>query len=257
MTPGAKNKQTSIPKLSIVIPVLQLNRPVNKKRFFMPRQTMAETLDNLKSVIRISHEVIIVCNGQDPELVDFIKSHPVVSQYCLNSVNVGVARAWNMGAQLAQGEFLCFLNDDVRLEAGAIESLVEQLESDPTIGEIGPHGSFWKNCKCTGTIEVNKVADVEVVSGFCFLVRASLMHQLGGFDIAYTPAGYEETDFSYRVREAGYRCVADSRAQIKHFYHHGVSSQKMDIHYLNQTIDTESLDQKNKAYFTQKWLGVL
>ena len=257
MTIEPQSMGAKTPKLSIIIPVLQLNRPINKKRFFMPRQTMAETFDNLKSVIQVPYEIIIVCNGQDPELIDYVRKHPVVSQFCLNSVNVGVARAWNMGAQLAQGEFLCFLNDDVRLESGAVESLLNQLESDPTIGEIGPHGSFWKDCKCTGTIEPNTLSDVDVVSGFCFLVRANLMHQLGGFDIAYTPAGYEETDFSYRVRQAGYRCVADSRAQIKHFYHHGVSSQKIDIHYLNKAIDTESLDQKNKAYFTQKWLGVL
>jgi GT2 family glycosyltransferase len=241
------------PKLSIIIPVLQLHRPLNKKRFFMPRQTLSETFDNLKAVLTKSYEVIVVCNGQDLDLIEYVKTHPLVNYYCLNSVNVGVSRAWNMGAQMAQGQYLCFLNDDVLVSAGALESLVAQMEEDSSIGEIGPHGSYWQNCNSSRILELDKVADVDVVSGFCFIVKHSLFQQLGGFDIAYTPAGYEETDFSYRVRQAGYRCVADTRVPIKHFYHHGVSSQKIEIQYLDKSIDTESLDARNKAYFKAKW----
>jgi hypothetical protein len=40
---------------------------------------------------------------------------------------------------------------------------------------------------------------------------------------------------------------------IKHFHHHGVSAQKVDIAYLHKTIDTEALHAKNTAYFRRKW----
>ena len=80
------------PKVSIIIPVLHWKRPLNKKRFFMPRQTIVETLVDIQKNVKVSYEVIIICNGQDPELIDFVKTSPVVNKYSLNSVNVGVAR---------------------------------------------------------------------------------------------------------------------------------------------------------------------
>jgi GT2 family glycosyltransferase len=245
------------PKISIIVPVLHMSRPLNKKRFFMPRQTIADLLRDLKANVSAPHEVIVVCNGTDPELREFVQGHPDITRYCLNSVNVGVARAWNMGAQLAEGDLLCYLNDDVSVEAGALERLAKALRSDPSIGQIGPAGSFWRDCQHHAFAEFAEPSDADVVSGFCFMVRASTFHQLGGFDVNFSPAGYEEIDFSYRVRQAGLRCVVDPDAAIKHFHHHGVSAQRTDIHYLDQVIDTETLHQRNRAYFRTKWAGVM
>ena len=67
--------QPDNPKVSIIIPVLHWKRPLNKKRFFMPRQTIEETLRDIKKNVQLSYEVIVVCNGQDPELLDFIQAN--------------------------------------------------------------------------------------------------------------------------------------------------------------------------------------
>lgn len=243
-------------KLSIIIPVLHMTRPLNKKRFFMPRQTLDDTLRDIQKNVRIDHEIIVVCNGQEPELIEYVKQHPAITRYCLNNQNVGVARAWNMGAQLADAEILCYLNDDVSVGEGALESLCQQLTDDPAVGEIGPAGSYWKDCKHHSFVESTDPVDADVVSGFCFLLRAEVFHRLGGFDVNYTPAGCEEIDLSYRIRHAGLRCVIDPRVNIKHYHHHGVSAQKIDIHYMGQTIDTEALHARNSAYFRKKWEGV-
>jgi GT2 family glycosyltransferase len=242
--------------VSIIIPVLHFNRPVNQKRFFMPRQTIVDTLEDIRKNVKASYEVIVVCNGNGQELRDFITSSSDISRYCMNSENVGVARSWNMGAQLADGDILCYLNDDVYVGPGAMESLAEQLFADPGVGQIGPAGSYWRNCRHERFAEGNGPVDVDVVSGFCFLLRASTFHQLGGFDISFTPAGCEEIDLSYRIRKAGLRCVVDPRADFKHYHHHGVSAYKTDIHYMGRSIDTASLHERNSAYFRQKWENV-
>ena len=243
------------PKISIIIPVLHWKRPLNKKRFFMPRQTIVETLADIKKSVQVSHEVVVVCNSQDPELVDFIKTSPDINKYCINSVNIGVARSWNTGAQLAEGEFLCYLNDDVSVGHESLERLLEHFHN-PLVGEVGPEGSYWRDCTHHSFPESNEPTVTDVVSGFCFLVRASVFHELGGFDIAYSPAGCEEIDFSYRIRQAGLQCLVDPTVNIKHYHHHSVSSQKMDIHYLGKTIDTEALHLRNTAYFRKKWNGI-
>lgn len=241
------------PKLSIIIPVLHLTRPLNKKRFFMPRQTIADTLNEIQKNVSIPFEVIVICNGQDSELVEFVKQHPIITRYSLNSQNAGVARSWNMGAQLATGEILCYLNDDVSIGKNALETLCKYLEDHPEVGEIGPAGSYWRNCEHHSFVESSIPVESDVVSGFCFLIKSKLLHHLGGFDIRFSPAGCEEIDLSYRVREAGFKCFVYPNVDIKHFHHHGVSAQKVDIHYLGKVIDTETLHQINSAYFKKKW----
>jgi len=240
------------PTVSFIIPVLHLKRPLNKARFFMPRYTLPDVLKDLSENVTLPHEVIVICNGQEEDLVDFVSGDKQIDKFCLNSVNVGVARSWNMGAEMAEGHILCYLNDDVAVGKHAIESLCALLE-DPQVGEVGPAGSYWVNLKHHSYAMSNQPVESDVVSGFCFLVRSDVLRQLGGFDIEYSPAGYEEVDFSFRIRQAGLRCLVHSAVNIKHFHHHGVSAQRVDISYLHKTIDTVALHEKNTSYFKRKW----
>ena len=219
----------------------------------MPRQTIVETLVDIKKNVKIDYEIIVICNGQDAELIQFIRENQHIDKYCINNVNVGVARSWNMGAQMAEGELLCYLNDDVSVGEGGLESLCQLLESDQTIGEVGPVGAVWEGANHKDFVGQSEVSQADAIAGFCFILRAQLFRDLGGFDVAYSPAGFEEIDMSFSIRKAGYRCVVMPNLNIHHYHHHGVSAYKTDISYLNSTIDTVSLNERNKAYFQKKW----
>jgi GT2 family glycosyltransferase len=244
------------PNISIIIPTLHLTRPLNKKRFFMPRQTIEDLLRDIKKNVTAPHEVIVVCNGTDEDLRDYVSQSTSIDRFCLNNTNVGVARAWNMGAQLADGKYLCYLNDDVSVGEGALERLVAHLESDSKVGQVGPAGSFWRDCHHERFVEADGPVEADVVSGFAFMLRAETFHRLGGFDVGFTPAGCEEIDFSYRIRQAGLKCIVDQGVAIKHFHHHGVSAHRTDIHFMGQVVDTQTLHDRNTAYFRSKWQGV-
>ncbi len=243
---------TNRPKVSFIIPVLHFKRPLNKARFFMPRYTLPDVLKDIAANVTVPYEVVVICNGQDRELVDFVRTNQTINKYCLNSVNVGVARSWNMGAEMAEGELLCYLNDDVAIGKDSIEQLCA-LFDDPEVGEVGPAGSYWENLQHHSYPEGGQVTETDCISGFCFLVRDETFRKVGGFDVGFTPAGYEEIDFSFRVRKAGMKCMILPTVDIKHYHHHGVSSQKVEIAYLNSKIDTEALHQKNRDYFFKKW----
>lgn len=243
-----------LPKVSFIIPVLHLTRPLNKARFFMPRYTIAEVLKDLKKNVSLPHEIIVVCNGQDKELIDFIASHPDIDKYCINSVNAGVARSWNMGAEMAEGEALCFANDDVEVGKGVVENLYENLFLDPQIGEVGPSGGHWNRDRGEYVHSRHPVA-VDHISGYFFMLKQTAYYQVGGFDIAYSPAGFEEIDMSFALRKAGMRCVVCPNLDIKHYHHHGVSAQRTEIKYLHKSIDTVLLHERNREYFLNKWYG--
>lgn len=243
------------PKVSIIIPVLYLKRPLNKKRFFMPRYTIRDVLKDIQENVRVPHEVIVVCNGDDPELQNMIATHPGIHKYCINNLNAGVSRSWNIGAQLAEGDALLFLNDDVSVGSGSVEKLYEILFSEPDIGEVGPHGALWKGCEHDRFVGEQLIEEADAISGYCFAIRADLFRFLGGFDIAYSPAGFEEIDMSYAIRAAGKRCLVVPGLEIHHHHHHGVSAYRSDIRYFQHSIDSLKLHERNKAYFYKKWLA--
>lgn len=240
-------------KVSFIIPVLHLRRPVNRARFFVPRYTVREVLRDLDENVGLAREVIVVCNSRDPAAVEFVSRHPRVDKYCLNSVNVGVARAWNMGAQLAEGEALCFVNDDVEIGPGAIEALFKVLTGDQSVGQVGPRGAIWKDGAHQRFVGETAIEQADAISGFLFMIRDAVFRETGGFDVSYTPAGFEEIDMSFAIRRLGKKCLVVPGLPIRHHHHHGVSAYRTEIRYLSTSIDTEELHRRNQAYFLKKW----
>jgi len=240
-------------KVSLIIPVLHLQRPLNKKRFFMPRSTIKEILGDIESFVTVDYEVIVVCNSQDLELIEFVKNHPIVDKYVLNSVNPGVARAWNIGAHMAEGQYLCFVSDDVRIGQGAIEGLVRALDGEPEVAEVGPKGDIYVDGRPDHYVGLTEPEYTDVISGFLFMVRTFAYRQVGGFDDQYSPAGCEEVDFSFSLRKAGWLLKVIPNLSITHNEYHGVSAHRTQINYLNKTIDTLDLHERNTKYFREKW----
>jgi glycosyltransferase involved in cell wall biosynthesis len=60
------------------------------------------------------------------------------------------------------------------------------------------------------------------------LVRAAPLHELGGFDAAFAPAYYEDTDLCARLRQAGYRVVYDPSVVVHHL-EYGTSGDRLPV----------------------------
>jgi GT2 family glycosyltransferase len=243
----------SQPLVSIVIPTLYLKRPRNTQYLLSKRFTLSELLRDLQENAQVPVEVIVICNGAAGELRTLVTTHPQIDKYALNSVNVGVSRAWNMGAMMAEGDALCFLNDDVEVGPGGLAHLHQVLATDPSVGVVGPRGAVWRGAQHDRYVGEREPANADNISGFCFMVRTELFHRVGGFDIAYTPAGFEEIDFCFAVRQLGYHCRVIPGLPITHHYRHGVSASHGTVEYLHRSTDTRSLHERNKAYFKRKW----
>lgn len=237
-------------KVSIITPSRSLKRKKNMKRFFRPVTSVGDLVASVRENVTVDHEVIVVANSlEDQGLLDFLKNEKI-DKYCMNNLNAGVSRAWNMGRQLAEGEYLLFINDDVTLGKGSVEKMLEAFQ-DEKVGIVGPKGENWEG---SGKVyETYNGEDVDVISGYCFMVRADVFDQVGGVDVNYTPAGFEEIDLNFAIREEGYirRVIPDIEVVTQPC--HGISAQSTDIVYFRNTIHTEALHLKNKEYFEKKW----
>ncbi|MBN8873874.1 MAG: glycosyltransferase [Rhodospirillales bacterium] len=165
--------------------------------------------------------------------------------------NVGFLRGCNAAFQ-ALGptiDSVLLLNNDVELATDAVDAALRRLHGDPTIGAVGgkvvrTHGLLqeagsivWADGTTSGYLrdasplapEANFVRDVDFCSGVFLLLRADLLRALDGFDDAFAPAYYEDTDLCMRVHAAGLRVVYDPSVVIHHHeYGSATSTQAVD-----------------------------
>jgi GT2 family glycosyltransferase/SAM-dependent methyltransferase len=151
--------------------------------------------------------------------------------------NLHFLRAANLGATHARGEHLLFLNNDAQLKPGSIRAALALLDGRERVGAVGGKvvlmngrlqeaGSIvWADGSCSGYGRGEDPDDavfqfrreVDYCSGAFLMVRRALFEALGGFDPAYAPAYYEETDFCMRLHQAGHAVVYEPQVEILHY----------------------------------------
>jgi len=238
--------------VSIIIPAWDYdgNRHIELRRL----------LDSIQSHVTLPSEVIVVCNSQLPPLLELVHSHPRVDKYCVNNVNVGVARAWNMGSHMAEGEMFCYVNQDVTLGPGCLETLVSVMLSSDKIGMVGVEGANIAISPKGEVITLERIRAgstryCNAISGFLFLLKREAYAAVGGFDDLLAPCSYEELDMALRVQAAGYRCYVVPGLDYKHEW--GVSRAKgwNRIEYMRRTEMIRAINERNRKRFVKRWCG--
>ncbi len=220
------------PKDPVKEPVVSIVIPVYNQIHY----TYACLLSILEHTKDVSYEVIIaddVSTDATKELGKYTENLVI----CRNSVNQGFLRNCNQAAMSARGKYIMFLNNDTQVTEGWLSSLVNLIESDPTIGMVGSKlvypdgrlqeaggiiwsdGSGWNYGRLDDPdkAEYNYVKDVDYISGAAILLSVRLWKQLGGFDVRFAPAYCEDSDLAFQVRKAGYRVVYQPLSRVIHF----------------------------------------
>ena len=145
-----------------------------------------------------------------------------------------VTAACNVGAGLATGEILVFLDDDVRILDHSLLARHADRFRDPSIGVVAgrvrnparPQGDrfdprsgepIWGWYHTAWDHETE--TDVVTAPGANMSCRKDLFMKVGGFDEHFTGNAVRfENDFCLRIREAGYRVVFEPSAAVVHEY---------------------------------------
>lgn len=218
---------------------------------------VAALIESVPASMHGSWELIVVCNGADRTLVDYIRGSQTVTRAAFLSQNAGVARAWNIGAHLALGEFVVFANEDLVLGPQSTQKLVDALAGDHSIGVVGPRGSLWTITRSAARhmeyVSGPGLVDCDVVSGFLFGMRRDVLQRAGYFDDTLAPCSYEEVDIGLAVRAAGFRLCALSGLAFEHDW--GVSAWNPDrrIEWMGRDESIEDINLRNHAHVLRKW----
>jgi N-acetylglucosaminyl-diphospho-decaprenol L-rhamnosyltransferase len=173
--------------------------------------------------------------------------------------NVGYGRAANLGAATpgpSEARYLLICNPDLVVETGAIAAMVGTLDAHPLVGAVGPKmvnpdGSLYPSARSFPRLldavghgvfgqiaprnrfsrryrlldwDHAEAADVDWISGACFLARREAWDDIGGFDPSYFMY-MEDVDLCWRLGRAGWRVRYDPVAEVLHVQ--GVSA---DLH---------------------------
>src|SRR5262249_20416449 len=133
-----------------------------------------------------------------------------------NETNRGFAAGCNQGLSAAQGQLVCFLNNDTVLPTGWLDGLRKALHTqahEPPIGMAGPLSNYTLPTQMAApgyqSLEqypafaswwaqqhAGRRRDVEVLSGFCLLARRDVLTKLEGFDPRFGIGMFEDNDLS-------------------------------------------------------------
>jgi GT2 family glycosyltransferase len=197
--------------LSIVIPV------------YNGGENFRLCLASLKSFAAAAIEIIIVVDGG----TDFSWQLAQASgaQVIRLDSTGGPARARNLGAGVARGDILFFMDADVTLAPDTLEQVLQAFRNNPDIAAlIGSYDdapgapnflSQYKNLFHHYTHQTS-CEQASTFWGACGAIRREVFLAIGGFDEAYRYPSIEDIELGYRLRRAGHRIRLCKQVQVKH-----------------------------------------
>lgn len=204
-----------------------------------------EILAQMRSVISgcegISCEQIIIDNGSTDGTADLIRKNFPAAAVIENGSNAGFGVANNQGAATASGDFLLFLNPDMVVSPGSLDTMIDWMRAHPIVGASGcklvdERGAFnWpagprrfptignqiaiifklphlfppllKHYLYQDGFDPDREQEVDSVRGSFLLVRRAIVEKLGrAFDPRYF-IWFEDVDLCREVWRLGYKVM--------------------------------------------------
>jgi len=235
----------------------------------------------LSSLLKTDYEpfeVICIDNGSTDGTVELLQQMQGQQQALgrrfeaiCNDSNVGACTARNQGMAIAEGDYLVFMDNDVAIRGAQwMRKLKATLEESADIGIVGPklvfpfepysieiagagispHGrvKYRGRGEPYDAPEFNERREVQCLISAAWLMRAKLIEEIGVLDEVFNPAQYEDLDYCYRARQAGYRIVYEPAAVLYH-YESVTTDASADVNYRYITI-------KHGMEFKRRWRHV-
>lgn len=213
------------PLVSIIIPVF------NQTDYTL--QCLQSVVQNTKE---IAYEVIVVDDCSTERAIHQLTRVKGLILH-RNKTNLGFIKNCNLGAAMARGAYVVMLNNDTEVQPGWLNALLDTFRLHPDAGLVGAKliypdgrlqeagGIVWSDGTAWNyghrsnphDAEYAYVKEVDYCSGAAVMIEKALYDELGGFDLRYVPAYYEDTDMAFKVRLAGKKVYFQPAAQVIHY----------------------------------------
>ncbi len=189
------------PRVSTVIPAYNCDRYIK------------QAVDSVLAQTNIAHEVIVIDDGSSDRTEEILQEYDDRIIY-VRQANQGVAAARNNGIELANGEFIAFLDADDYFLPNKLAAQVAIFDIKPSLGIVH---SGWQRVDAEG----NKQMDIRPWKNYpdlnleawlrwkpvlpsAMMFRREWLQAINGFDLRFPPA--EDVDLILRLALKG--CTA-------------------------------------------------
>lgn len=220
--------------VSIIIPVY--NQVSYTKTF----------LSSIKKYTTSLYEVIVIDNGSFDETQEYLSKLNWVN-VIRNNENLGCAKAWNQGIEIAKGEWLCVLNNDIVVTREWLNGMLYSANkfSLDIVSPVRMEGELNYPLETFARlfIYLNRERIFSGFNGSCFLMKKKIIEKVGKFDEQFKIGKYEDSDFLIRV--------LNNRLKT------GISGASLVHHYVGKTTcvvdDMQKIEEENRKLFIEKW----
>ncbi|WP_110945041.1 glycosyltransferase family protein [Paenibacillus phocaensis] len=205
------------------------------------------------------YELVVIDNGSfDGTKNWLLDQEDIIAVY--NSQNEGIARGYNQGIEVSNGETLAFLDNDVIVTENWLDNLLAGLYSSEEVGAVGPISNNadsqsvvvnYQNLEQMFNLaRNNNISNSQRwenrvnLYGFLLLVKREVIQKIGLFDEDFSLGLFEDDDYCFRMISAGYKLVLCKDVFVHHYA--GVTSTGVFKQHNNMMSS-------NKKKFKDKW----
>ena len=211
-----------------------------------------------RATTRTSYEILVVDNDSDDGSAEMVDREFPGVRVIKNESRQGYGHSHNSAIREAKGEYILVFNEDMVVLEDALDTMVEKLQEDGTIGAVGckllnpdqslqhscfkfrsfsqdlfenilPRSVFFPNSSRRGKMyywDHGEERDVDIIMGCCMMIPRKVLDEVGLFDPMFFVYS-EEDDLCRRIKNRGYRVVFTPDARIVHLG--GQTSKKMSL----------------------------
>lgn len=179
------------PLVSVIIPVYNCER------------YLAETIESVLAQTYQPLEMILMDDGSTDGSAEVANRFAHSVRYCSQS-NGGIGAARNRGADLAQGNFLAFLDADDRWVTDKLERQIEAFDDEPELDAVFGHVRQFISPELDKEAASKILCPSELMPGYiagAMLIRRSAFYRVGPFQVSWKVG--EFIDWYLRAIELG------------------------------------------------------
>lgn len=187
--------------------------------------------------------LVVADNASTDDSLSFLRQHYPSAEILINKTNEGFAKGYNTALKQVKADYYILLNSDVEVSRNWIRPVIDLMESDKTIAACQPRilayhkknefeyagasggwidmlgypfarGRIFDVCE-EDKGQYDEACPVFWASGAAMFVRASVYHEMNGFDEFFF-AHQEEIDLCWRMQLAGYKVYVQPASVVYH-----------------------------------------
>ena len=204
------------------------------------RDLLYACIDSLLKSDYPHFQIIVVDNHSEDDSVTMCQTHFPTVTIIENEENLGFPKGINTGLRYAlkqNFQWLVMLNNDITVPGDWLSHLIGGMTGDDRIGIGGckllyPDGQTIQHAGAElqqplalshhffyrehDEGQADQLRDVDYVTGAALCIRRETAEEIGVLDETFGPFYFEEVDYCYRARAAGWRVVYIPQAQGIH-----------------------------------------